>query len=296
MELHQLRYFCAVAETSSFTRGARRERVAQPSLSQQIKKLEEELGAKLFDRLGRKTQLTDSGKALLPLAKSILNQIAEAKSEIQGAKGLEGESVIAGALPTIAPYVLPAVVADFQRKYPLVQLTVVEELPLQLLGALRNAAVDLALFQLPVSGKEFVTEELVREPLYAVVPAKHRLASRKTVDLAEFRKEPVLLPKQCFAFRETVIEVLRRAKVQPDIASEALGLGTIMAMVSSGLGVSVVPKMAIQKRRGCRFIPLRNEWARRTVGLVRLKRRRLSRTQLLFLDSLRRSLGLAPDH
>src|SRR5213079_1580481 len=104
MELHQLRYFCAVAETGSFSRAAEQSNVAQPSLSQQILKLEDELGARLFDRLGRSARLTQFGQAFLPRAEAILRQLGTAKLEIQEMAGLEKGAVVIGAIPTIAPY------------------------------------------------------------------------------------------------------------------------------------------------------------------------------------------------
>src|SRR5437763_4326299 len=128
MQIHQLRYFCAVARTGSFTRAAQHEHLAQPSLSQQIRKLEDELGTKLFDRLGRTIRLTHLGEAFLPRAEAILQQVAAAKLEIQEMAGVEQGKLALGAIPTIAPYFLPACLAGFSREFPLVQVSVLEDL------------------------------------------------------------------------------------------------------------------------------------------------------------------------
>src|SRR5438067_11302937 len=109
MQVHQLKYFCAVARTGNFTRAAEHEHVAQPSLSQQIRKLEDELGAKLFDRLGRHIRLTQFGEAFLPRAKNILRQLGEAKLEILDMAGNSAGGINLGAIPTIAPYLLPRI-------------------------------------------------------------------------------------------------------------------------------------------------------------------------------------------
>src|SRR5438045_3341734 len=109
MEIHQIRYMCAVAETGNFTRAAAREHVAQPSLSQAIIKLEDELGAKLFDRLGRKVRLTEFGQTFFPRAQEILRAVSSAKSEIHEMAGAPRGEVKLGAIPTIAPYLLPKV-------------------------------------------------------------------------------------------------------------------------------------------------------------------------------------------
>src|SRR5437762_13134461 len=118
MEVHQLRYFCAVARHGTFTRASKAEHIAQPSLSQQILKLEAELGARLFDRLPRSARLTQFGRTFLFRAEAILRQVSEARTEIQEMAGAEKGKVVIGAIPTIAPYFLPPVLAGFTRQHP----------------------------------------------------------------------------------------------------------------------------------------------------------------------------------
>jgi len=142
MELHQLRYFCAVADTGSFSRAAEHSHVAQPSLSQQILKLEDELGARLFDRLGRSVRLTDVGKAFLPRARAVLRELAAAKGDVVERKGSVAGSLTVGVIPTIAPYYLPPKLSSFTRQFPQARVTVVEEITPVLLDRLRASAVD----------------------------------------------------------------------------------------------------------------------------------------------------------
>ena len=118
MEFHQLRYVCAIAETGSFSRAAERCQVAQPSLSQQVLKLEEDLGAKLFDRLGRSVRLTEAGRAFLPHARSILSQMETARSSVADKCADVRGSVAVGVIPTIAPHLMPRYAATFAKKYP----------------------------------------------------------------------------------------------------------------------------------------------------------------------------------
>src|SRR5260221_9060632 len=139
MEIHQLRYFCAVADTGSFSRAAEQSHVSQPSLSQQILKLEDELGARLFDRLGRSVRLTEVGKAFLPRARGVLRELEAARGDVVEQKGSVGGSVTVGAIPTVAPYLLPRVLTDFSRKFPQAQLSVIEEITPVLLDRLRAA-------------------------------------------------------------------------------------------------------------------------------------------------------------
>src|SRR5439155_1335138 len=138
MQIHQLRYFCAVARTGSFTRAAQHEHLAQPSLSQQVRKLEDELGTRLFDRLGRTVRLTQMGEAFLPRAEAILRQVGAAKLEIQEMAGTEQGKLVIGAIPTIAPYFLPSRLASFARKFPRVQVSVVEEITNELLNRIQE--------------------------------------------------------------------------------------------------------------------------------------------------------------
>ena len=128
MEIHQLRYFCAVARHGTFTRASEVERVAQPSLSQQIQKLESELGARLFDRLPRTAKLTVFGKAFLPKAEGILRDLEDAKSELLYMSGNDKGEVVVGIIPTIAAYLLPKLLKGFAARNPLITVKVVEEI------------------------------------------------------------------------------------------------------------------------------------------------------------------------
>src|SRR5262245_27700874 len=167
MELHQLRYFCAVAETGSFSRAAEQSHVSQPSLSQQIMKLEDELGARLFDRLGRSVRLTDLGKTFLPRARAVLRELEAARGDVVEQKDSISGSVIVGVIPTVAPYFLPPQLTSFSRKFPQASLTVVEEITPVLLERLRAGTIDVAILALPIRGHEFEAFPLLTERLFA---------------------------------------------------------------------------------------------------------------------------------
>src|SRR5260370_17172981 len=151
MELHQLRYFCAVAETGSFSRAAEQTHVSQPSLSQQIRKLEDELGARLFDRLGRAVRLTELGRTFLPRARSVLRELEAARSDVVERKTSISGPLSVGVIPTVAPYLLPPILAAFTRKYPLARVSVVEEITPRLLERLRAETLDLPAPPLPLN-------------------------------------------------------------------------------------------------------------------------------------------------
>src|ERR1700704_6880916 len=157
MEIHQLRYFCAVAETSSFSRAAVQSHVSQPSLSQQILKLEDDLGPRLFDRLGRSVRLTELGKTFLPRARTVLRELEAARGDVVEGKEFIGGPITVGVIPTVAPYFLPSRLTAFSRKFPQVRFIVIEEITPVLLDRLRVGTIDVAILALPIRGHEFDT-------------------------------------------------------------------------------------------------------------------------------------------
>jgi len=286
MELHQLRYFCAVVREGNFTRAALAERVAQPSLSQQVLKLEAELGARLFDRLPRAAKLTEFGRAFLPKAEAILRQVGEARTEIQEMAGAPRGQVSIGVIPTVAPYFLSPRLAGFARANPRISVSIIEEITPVLLEHVHAGSIDLAVLSLPVGGNELAAEELVREPLFAVLPARHRLASLDSLELRQLREEPFLLLKEGHCLRETTIAACQSARLQPNVVFESGQFASILAMVAAGLGVSVVPQMAVERRKGCRYVRITDKKAFRQLGIVRLKRRFLTLAQRALIDHL----------
>lgn len=288
MELQQLRYFCAIAETGSFSRAAQHTHVSQPSLSQQIRKLEDELGARLFDRLGRSVRLTELGRTFLPRARAVLRELESARSDVVERKASINGPVCVGVIPTIAPYFLPPVLAAFSRKCPQAQVTVVEEITPLLLEKLRAGSMDVAIVALPLQGRghEFESFPLMTEKLYAVLHKEHGMAGRRSIPLGELEGEPFLLLRDGHCFRETAVAACKRARVSPNIVFESGQFSSILSMVSAGLGVSIVPAMALEKRAGCCFVPLTDDRAARTIGAITLKGRSLTRVNEAFLAHL----------
>jgi LysR family hydrogen peroxide-inducible transcriptional activator len=289
MELHQLRYFCAVAEAGSFSRAAEQSHVSQPSLSQQIMKLEDELGARLFDRLGRSVRLTETGQTFLPRARAVLRELEAARGDVAEQKDSIGGSVTIGVIPTVAPYFLPQRLTGFSRKYPQVQLTVVEEITPALLELLRASKADLAILALPIRGHEFETFPLLTEPLFAALPQGDKLAKRRSLSLKDLRTQPFLLLRDGHCFRDTAVAACDRARLHPQIIFESGQFSSLLSMVGAGMGVSIVPEMAIDKKSRCRFVRLDDPAAVRTIGAVTLRGRSLSRAHHAFLSHLRAS-------
>lgn len=292
MELQQLRYFCAIAETGSFTRAAQRTHVSQPSLSQQIRKLEDELGVRLLDRLGRKVQLTEPGRSFLPRARAILRDLEAARSDVIERKASVSGPISVGVIPTIAPYFLPPILTTFSRRYPETHVTVTEEITPSLLERLRAGTMDLAIAALPLQARrdEFQSIPLMVEKLYAVLPKQHPLAKRRQISLHELQDNPFVLLRDGHCFRETAFAACKRARLNPKVVFESGQFSSILSMVGAGLGVSIVPAMAMEKRSGCQYVPLVDERAERTIGVVTLNGRSSTRATYAFLAHLNAGL------
>jgi LysR family hydrogen peroxide-inducible transcriptional activator len=291
MEVHQLRYFCAVAHHGTFTRASKAENVAQPSLSQQVLKLEAELGARLFDRLPRSAKLTVFGKAFLPKAQRILRELESAKSELRDMSGTEKGEVVVGIIPTIAAYLLPKLLDGFTTRHPQITIKVFEDITPVLLQRLHDGTLDIAVAALPIPGHELASVALFEEKFYAVLPETHRLASRRSITLNELSREPFLLLKEGHCFRDSLIAACQKSRMSPSVVFESGQFATILAMISAGMGVSAVPAMAVRPQPGCRFIPISGKHSTRTVGLVTSRHHYQGRAQRLLMKQIKDTCG-----
>lgn len=243
MEFHQLRYFVAVAEEGNFTRAAEKMRIAQPSLSQQIAKLEKELGQVLFDRLSRRITLTQAGEQLLEHARKILAETEDARRKMADASTQIAGKLTVGVIPTIGPYCLPQIIRAFSDRYPEVELSLVEDYTERLLELLDRGELDLALISSAKPPSAVFLETVTSEPLMVLVPGDHPLRNRKSVPWKAFEGEPFLLLQDMHCLSGQVMEACHLEASKPRIVLRAGQLETIAMMVSAGLGVSVVPRM-----------------------------------------------------
>jgi LysR family hydrogen peroxide-inducible transcriptional activator len=256
-------------------------------------KLEDELGARLFDRLGRSVRLTELGKTFLPRARAVLRELEAARGDVVEGKDFIGGSINVGVIPTVAPYFLPPRLTAFSRKFPQVRLTIVEEITPVLLDRLRAGTIDVAILALPVRGHEFKAFPILTERLFAVLPKKHKLASRSSLTLKDLRAEPFLLLRDGHCFRDTAVAACDRARLHPQIVFESGQFSSLLSMVGAGMGVSIVPEMAIEKKSQCRYIRIADEQVVRTIGAVVLRGRSLTRAHNAFLSHLQPS---SPSH
>ncbi|MFZ5816490.1 MAG: LysR substrate-binding domain-containing protein, partial [Bacillota bacterium] len=289
MELHHLRYFVSVARHGNFTRAAEENHVAQPSLSQQIRRLEEELGAPLFDRSVSPVRLTDAGEALLPHAEAILQQTAAARAAVEERLGLRSGRLLLGTLPQTGSRLLPVAVAAFRERYPGVAVVLREESTERLTELALAGETDLTLTTLPVGHPELATEPLLTEEILLALPPSHPLAGSPSLPLTAVAEEPFLIMKPGYAFRDQCLAACRAAGFEPRVAFESTQIDTIQAMVSAGLGVTLVPRMAAEQARrpAPAFIRLEGPPLTRTLALAWRRDRYLSRAATAFLEVAR---------
>jgi LysR family hydrogen peroxide-inducible transcriptional activator len=245
MEMHQLRYAVAVVRAGNFSRAAEQCHVSQPSLSQQIMKLEEELGERLFDRTKREARLTRHGEAFLQRAVRILEEVDAAKREANDAKDLLSGTVTLGVIPTVAPYLLPGVMAAFAKKYPGVEMIVHEEQTTRLLKMLHGYEIDLALASLPLEGEQLQIQPLFTEELLLALPPSHPLSRKAVVPDSELEQEHLIVMKEGHCLGDQVLSFCNRRQVRPKISFRSAQLETILALVTAGMGMSLIPAMAV---------------------------------------------------
>src|SRR5437763_1504451 len=227
MEFHQLRYFVAVAEEGSFSRAAAKVRVAQPSLSQQIRKLEAEVGQRLFDRLPRSVVLTEAGRCLLEYAQQILASVGDARRCVDELKGKIAGELSVGAIPTIAPYILPELVVTFQKHYPEVTLEIVEDVTERITRRIEAGELDVAVLSTCQQTPSLRRESLGNEPLLALVPKGHSLAKKTLVELDDLKSQRFLLLHEMQCLSQQVHHLLEATRLRPQLTLAGSQLSTI---------------------------------------------------------------------
>lgn len=256
VELRHLRYFLAIVDAGGFTAAARQLHLAQPALSQQLRALEDELGVKLIERGARTRGLTEAGAQFAVHARRILLEAEAAVEQMAAHAGARRGTVRFGsALQSLTEGRLPRLLAEFHRRHPDVRVAFREAHTAPLLDDLAAGQLDLALIHLGGSdgaaprasrdGASLAIESLYREPLVVVVGPRHRLAGRAAVRLAELAEEEFVSFGPGSTVRDLVARAASQAGFEPRASVSATNLGTVRALVSAGLGVSVLPRAAL---------------------------------------------------
>ncbi len=289
MELHRLRYFVAVAESGGFSKAARRCYVAQPSLSQQIIKLEQELGQRLFERLGRNVALTESGRALLPRARLVLREAEGIKSGIIEDVDAGVGVLSAGFIPTIAPYLLPGALKRFYTGYPRARISLQENLTDRLVRGIVDLEIEVAIMSLPIENSLITTETLFDDPLYLAVSPGHRLLKSGDIRAKDLKNIPFIALEEDHCLGEQVNNFCYERQINPDVVCRTWNLSTIQHCVSFGNGVSLVPLMMVltDTTDSCVYRPIKGRSPKRTVVAAWHRDRKLSRLSREFIGMVK---------
>ena len=271
MEIHQLRYFVAVVQEGGFSRAAESVRVAQPSLSQQIQKLEAEIGHSLFDRFARRASLTEAGHKLLPFARRILGSLHDAQRCLDEGRAALAGKVTVGIIPTIAPYIVHGLLRALAAAHPGVAVQVREDTTEPLVRALEHGDLDLAIVSTCRNAPSTQRERWLEEPLLMMLPAAHPAAKKRWACLEALRGEPFLSLDEGHCLSQQTERWCRQQKIRRRVALPAAQITTLVAMVAAGQGVSLLPAMAIPREQdqGCVFLGLRASAPRREINVLR---------------------------
>jgi DNA-binding transcriptional LysR family regulator len=294
MELRQLRYLVALAEERHFTRAAASEHVAQPALSQQIRRLEAELGLALVDRTTRRVALTDAGELLVVRARRAIAEVDAARAELGELVGVRAGHLTVGAISTMGPVDLSRLLASFHARHPGVKLTVCEQSSEELADLLHRDQIDVAFLSVTarVQSRGLALHRLVTEELVALLPTDHPLAAHRCVRLCELAGASFVSFSEGARLRELLMSAAHDAGFEPQIALESIDGRRIRSLVSRGLGVAVVPRSdADEPGPPVAVADLAEPSLTRDVTLAWRAQRRHSPAAVAFLHAVRRAFA-----
>ncbi|GAB3622331.1 LysR substrate-binding domain-containing protein [Mariniluteicoccus endophyticus] len=245
MNLRDLEYLVALDEHRHFGRAASAAYVSQPTLSTQLKKLEAELGVDLIERGSRQVLFTAAGERVVRRARRVLAEVEEIRQIAQRAQSPHAGSVRIGAFPTLAPYLLPHIVGPLHQAFPDLELLLTEDKTEVLLDSLRAGSLDAALVALPVLDESLHVEPLLREDFLLAAPADHEMATAGPVASADLASEDLLLLSDGHCLRDQALAVCKLSGAQERRGFQATSLETLRHMVASGVGVTLLPRLAV---------------------------------------------------
>ncbi|MBL8092730.1 MAG: LysR family transcriptional regulator [Anaerolineales bacterium] len=277
MHFRHLRAFVAVAEALSFSRAAEDLDIAQPAVSQQIRALEEELGVPVFDRIGKRVSLTEAGRGLLPHARQILGLVETAENEVRERGQLKRGRASLGAPPTVSTHILPARLTQFKQQHAGLEVLLREAGTETLLRQIEEGRLDLAIVATDVLPTAVESVPFLEERYVLAVSAQHPfLGRRQSVRLTDLTQEPFILFPEGYKLREVTLTACALAGFEPRVALDGGAMQSALEFVGAGLGVALVPELALTDIRGIKQLKISDQDLRRQLGLTWLKARSLS--------------------
>ena len=246
MNLRDLRYLLALADHKHFGRAAAASFVSQPTLSTQVRKLEEELGVSLVERAPRRVMLTPIGRDIAERARRVIAEVDQMAEVARRSQDPEAGTVRLGLFPTLAPYLLPHVLPAVRERFPRLELLLVEEKTDQILARLRDGRLDAGILALPLHEDQLHIEPLFDEPFLLAVPRGHAMAGQDSLDLHQLDDQHLLLLEEGHCLRDQALDVCRLSGADERDGFRATSLETLRQMVASGVGITLLPVLAVQ--------------------------------------------------
>ncbi|MEW9698917.1 LysR family transcriptional regulator [Paenibacillus sp. SI8] len=294
MELRQLQYAIQIAVERNFSRAAEKLHIAQPSLSQQLSKLEKEIGVLLFQRSTNSVELTHAGSLFVEKSQKILDMVEMLKKEMEDISQMKKGRLVVGSMPITGSTILPFVVPVFQATYPDIEISLVEETSANLESLTSNGQTDISLLSLPLREDSLVYETLLEEEIVLAVPPQHPLAASKVpVRIEQLEKEAFIALKKGQGFRKLTLELCQRAGITPNIVFESSNMETVQSLVAAGMGIAFVPYL-ISRRSFSELspvhLPLEGRPAR-TLVIAYKKGRYISKAAEAFVSTMKEVMG-----
>ena len=272
LKLKDLRYLVAVADTRHFGRAAERSFVSQPTLSAQLKKLEDYLGVQLIERAPKRVQLTAAGEEIVERARRILEASEEIVELARGHRDPLAGRLRLALLPTIGPYLLPNVAGKLRKQMPRLELMLYEYQTDPMLEKLHSGEIDVGILALPVQMDGLDSQELYQEPFTVAMPANHRLAQRSSIRVSDLEHETLLLLEDGHCLRDQALDICSGTGMHEKQDFRATSLETLRQMVASGVGITLLPELAGRgaygQARGVAIRPFVKPVPTRTIGAV----------------------------
>lgn len=292
MELRQMQYAIQIASEKNFSRAAEKLHIAQPSLSQQLSKLEKELGVLLFQRTTNSVELTHAGSVFVDKAQGILDAVEQLKKEMEDISLMKKGRLVVGSMPITGSTILPWVVPVFQESFPEIEISLVEETSANLETLTTAGKTDISLLMLPLHEDTLVYDLLFEEETVLAVPPGHPLASKaggEPIDVTTLEKESFISLKKGQGFRQLTVDLCQNAGFTPNIVFESSNMETIQSLVASGMGIAFVPYL-ISKRTWSELTPVHLKLAgrpSRTLVIAHRRGRYLSKAAEAFIETMK---------
>lgn len=293
MELRQLQYAIQIAAERNFSRAAEKLHIAQPSLSQQLSKLEKEIGVLLFQRNTNSVELTHAGEAFIAQAQKIIDAMEQLKQEMADISNTRTGKVVVGSMPITGSHILPHVLPAFQSRYPNIEIVLVEDTSADLEKLTANGQTDFSLLSLPLHEPALTYETIVEEKIVLAVPPNHILGALSNcnpsnlIRIEDLKDEPFIVLKKGQGFRQITIELCQAAGFTPRIVFESSNMETVQSLVAAGMGIAFVPHFIARAKRS-EFIPvyldIEDPSPKRTLVIAYRKGRYLSKAAEAFIE------------